>query len=77
MPLNPAGVAPTDNEYRLLPWLLVTPLAVIGGCWALFKTFQRVNNGLLTMRWRDVTYRVDLRTGQVVQVIRPATVKQP
>ena len=69
-PVNPASVAPGDRPYRLLPWLLVTPLAAIGAGWALLKTIRRVKNGRLTMHWRDVTYRVDIHTGRVAQIIR-------
>ncbi len=70
VPVNPAGVNPNDNEYRLFPWLLAAPLAAIGGGYALLKTFFRLKHGLLAMQWRGITYHVKLQTGQIVQIVR-------
>jgi hypothetical protein len=69
-PAEFTGAGSYDNEYRLLPWLLVAPLAAIGGGVALLKTFSRLKHGVLTMHWRDVTYRVDIQTGEIMQIIR-------
>lgn len=68
--VNPASVAPGDFEYRWLPWLLVTPLAFLGGLLALLKTLLRVKNGILTMFWRSIEYRADVHTGKVLEIIR-------
>ncbi len=70
VPVNPASVSPGDAEYRWLPWLLVTPLAFLGGLLALLKTLQRVDNGILTMVWRSIEYRADVKTGKVLEIIR-------
>jgi cellulose synthase/poly-beta-1,6-N-acetylglucosamine synthase-like glycosyltransferase len=70
IPVNPDGVAPTDQEYRLIPWLLVSPVFVVSRGWILLKTMLRVKRGLLTMDWRGVKYRVKIKTGQVVEIIR-------
>jgi cellulose synthase/poly-beta-1,6-N-acetylglucosamine synthase-like glycosyltransferase len=70
IPINPANTTADDAQYRLLPWLLVTPVAFIYGGWALFKTHLRVNRGILTMYWRSIEYRVDVKTGKVFEVIR-------
>ena len=69
-PANPANIAPGDIQFRLMPWLLVTPIAFIYGVVALLKTHFRVKKGLLTMHWRDIEYRVDVKTGKVIEVIR-------
>lgn len=70
-PANPANNAPTDTPYRLLPWLLVTPVSFLYGAGALIQTFLRVKDGVLTMYWRSITYYVDIKTGQVIRVCRP------
>jgi cellulose synthase/poly-beta-1,6-N-acetylglucosamine synthase-like glycosyltransferase len=70
VPINPASIGPDDAGYRLLSWLLVTPLAFLYGGWALFKTHLRVRRGILTMYWRSIEYRVDVKTGKVLKVIR-------
>lgn len=69
-PVNPASVSPGDAHYRLLPWLLATPVAFICVALALFKTLARVRKGVLSMHWRNITYRVDVKTGKVREVIR-------
>ncbi|NJN67311.1 MAG: glycosyltransferase [Chloroflexaceae bacterium] len=69
-PVNPASVSPGDARYRLLPWLLATPVAFICVALALFKTFARVKKGVLSMHWRNITYLVDVKTGKVKKVIR-------
>lgn len=68
--VNPASVSPGDTEYRWLPWLLVTPLAFLGGLLALLKTLLRVRKGILTMVWRSIEYRADVHTGKVLEIIR-------
>jgi hypothetical protein len=70
IPVNPAGVAPTDQQYRLALWLPVTPVVVLATGWALLKTLFRVKRNLLTMQWRGVKYQVDTKTRQVVEIIR-------
>jgi hypothetical protein len=70
IPVNPASVSPQDLNYRLLPWLLVTPLAFVAGALALLKTLSRVRAGILTMNWRNIEYRVDVKTGKVLEIIR-------
>jgi cellulose synthase/poly-beta-1,6-N-acetylglucosamine synthase-like glycosyltransferase len=70
IPVNPANTAPGDLQYRLIPWLLVTPVAFLYGGLALLNTHLRVKHGILTMLWRGIEYRVDVRTGQVLEVIR-------
>jgi cellulose synthase/poly-beta-1,6-N-acetylglucosamine synthase-like glycosyltransferase len=68
--INPASVSPGDNAYGLLPWLLTTPLAFVVGTLALLKTLMRVKSGILTMYWRSIEYRVDVKTGKVLEIIR-------
>lgn len=70
VPVHPASVSLQDTDYRLLPWLLVTPLAFVGGTLALLKTLFRVRAGVLTMHWRSIEYRVDVKTGKVLEIIR-------
>ncbi len=70
IPVNQTSVSPADAHYRLLPWLLVTPIAFVGGALALLKTLFRVKAGILTMYWRRVEYRVDVKTGKVLEIIR-------
>jgi cellulose synthase/poly-beta-1,6-N-acetylglucosamine synthase-like glycosyltransferase len=70
IPVNPASVSPDDTNYRLIPWLLVTPLAFVAGTLALLKTIWRVRSGILTMYWRSIEYRVDVKTGKVLEIIR-------
>jgi cellulose synthase/poly-beta-1,6-N-acetylglucosamine synthase-like glycosyltransferase len=70
IPVNPAGSTPTDQAYRLIPWLLVSPVFVVSGGWILPITMLRVKRGLLTMDWRGVKYRVNIKTRQVVEIIR-------
>jgi cellulose synthase/poly-beta-1,6-N-acetylglucosamine synthase-like glycosyltransferase len=70
IPINPASVSPHDANYRLLLWLLVTPLAFVAGALALLKTLFRVKGGILTMYWRSIEYRVDVKTGKVLEIIR-------
>jgi cellulose synthase/poly-beta-1,6-N-acetylglucosamine synthase-like glycosyltransferase len=70
VPIHPASVSLQDTDYRLLPWLLVTPLAFVGGTLALLKTLFRVRGGVLTMYWRSIEYRVDVKTGKVLEIIR-------
>ena len=70
IPINPASVSPHDTPYRLIPWLLVTPIAFVAGTLALFKTLVRVRAGILTMYWRSIEYRVDVKTGKVLEIIR-------
>lgn len=69
-PHNRANNAPDDFSYRLLPWLFAAPVAYVLGTLALVRTRFRVERGILTMRWRNITYRVDVRTGRVLEVIR-------
>jgi cellulose synthase/poly-beta-1,6-N-acetylglucosamine synthase-like glycosyltransferase len=70
VPVAPASVSLQDTDYRLVPWLLVTPLAFVGGTLALLKTLFRVRAGVLTMHWRSIEYRVDVKTGKVLEIIR-------
>lgn len=70
IPVNSTSIAPNDDEYRLLLWLLVAPLAAIGGGYALLKTFFRLKNGLLTIHWRGITYQVNIQTKRVIQIVR-------
>jgi cellulose synthase/poly-beta-1,6-N-acetylglucosamine synthase-like glycosyltransferase len=78
VPVNPAGTAPDDRKYRLLSWMLVTPIAFVYGGWALLNTHFRVKNGILTMYWRSIEYRVEVKSGRVLQVIRqPSEAHQP
>jgi len=70
IPINPISVSPRDAHYRLLPWLLVTPLAFLAGTLALLKTLWRVKAGILTMYWRSIEYRVDVKTGKVLEIVR-------
>lgn len=70
IPINPASVSPHDIPYQLIPWLAVTPLAFVAGALALLKTLVRVRRGTLTMYWRSVEYKVDVKTGKVLQIIR-------
>jgi len=70
IPINPISVSPSDAHYGLLPWLLVTPLAFLAGALALLKTLWRVKAGILTMYWRSIEYRVDAKTGKVLEIIR-------
>ena len=67
---NPETVLPGDCEYQMHWWLLATPLAFICASIALFNTLRLVKGGVLTMRWRGVEYRVDVKTGKVLEVIR-------
>jgi cellulose synthase/poly-beta-1,6-N-acetylglucosamine synthase-like glycosyltransferase len=78
VPVNPASTAPGDRRYRLIPWLLVTPVAFVYGGWALLNTHFRVKYGILTMYWRSIEYRVEVKTGRVLRVIRqPSEAHQP
>jgi cellulose synthase/poly-beta-1,6-N-acetylglucosamine synthase-like glycosyltransferase len=70
IPINPLSISPGDANYRLLPWLLVTPLAFLAGALALLKTLFRVRAGVLTMHWRSIKYKVDVKTGKVLEIIR-------
>ncbi|MBI1878562.1 MAG: hypothetical protein HYR94_10100 [Chloroflexi bacterium] len=70
IPVNPTSVSPHDTPYRLVPWLLVTPIAFVAGTVALLKTLVRVRAGILTMYWRSIEYRVDVKTGKVLEIIR-------
>lgn len=70
IPINPASVSSHDTNYRLLLWMLVTPIAFVCGLVALLKTLFRVKGGVLTMYWRNIQYRVDIKTGKVLEVIR-------
>lgn len=70
VPINPASISPNDVEYGWLPWLLVTPLAFLGGMLALLKTLWRVRQGILTMYWRSIEYHADVKTGKVLEIIR-------
>ncbi|MBN1995557.1 MAG: glycosyltransferase family 2 protein [Anaerolineae bacterium] len=69
--VNPASVPPTDQKYRLLRWWLATPAAVLITGWVLLKTALSVKQNLLTMNWRGIKYRVNVKTGQVVEISRP------
>jgi cellulose synthase/poly-beta-1,6-N-acetylglucosamine synthase-like glycosyltransferase len=68
--ITPASIAPGDVSYRLGLWLLITPLAFVGGMLALLKTLWRVRRGILTMYWRGIEYRVDVKTGKVLEIKR-------
>lgn len=68
--VNPAGVAPNDLKYRLVPWLLLTPVACVLSAASLLKTYFRVKDGVLTMNWRNITYLVNFKDGKVIEVIR-------
>lgn len=70
IPVNPASVSPHDSHYQLIPWLVVTPLAFVAGALALLKTLVRVRRGILTMHWRSIEYKVDVKTGKVLEIIR-------
>ncbi|MBE7472099.1 MAG: hypothetical protein DPW09_20985 [Anaerolineae bacterium] len=70
IPVNPASVSPHDSRYQLIPWLVVTPLAFVAGALALLKTLVRVRRGILTMHWRSIEYKVDVKTGKVLEIIR-------
>jgi cellulose synthase/poly-beta-1,6-N-acetylglucosamine synthase-like glycosyltransferase len=70
VPINPASVSSQDANYQIIPWLLVTPLAFVVGTLALLKTLWRVRSGILTMYWRSIEYRVDVKTGKVLEIIR-------
>jgi cellulose synthase/poly-beta-1,6-N-acetylglucosamine synthase-like glycosyltransferase len=70
-PVNPANNAPTDTPYRLLLWLLVTPVAFLYAARVLIQTLLRVKDGVLVMYWRSITYHVDIKTGKVIEVRRP------
>lgn len=70
LPINSSTVAPTDHHYRLLFWILATPFAIIHSAVALLKTYIRVNQDILPMRWRGIDYMVDVKTGKVLDVIR-------
>lgn len=70
VPVNRASVSPDDSRYHLLPWMLVTPIAFVAVAHALLKTLWRVKSGVLTMYWRSIEYRVDVKTGKVLDVIR-------
>jgi cellulose synthase/poly-beta-1,6-N-acetylglucosamine synthase-like glycosyltransferase len=70
IPINPLSVSPGDANYRLLLWLMVTPLAFLAGALALLKTIFRVRAGVLTMHWRSIKYKVDVKTGKVLEIIR-------
>ncbi len=69
-PINPSNVSQDDLHYNPLLWVLTTPMAFVWGTLALMKTWFRVKNKILTMRWRNITYRVDVKTGKVMEVIR-------
>lgn len=70
IPINPAGVAPTDRQYRLSLWLLVTPAVVLAAGYALLKTMRRVKRNRLTMHWYGIKYQIDTKTRRVVEIIR-------
>jgi hypothetical protein len=70
IPVNRASVSPDDFHYRLLPWMLVTPIAFVMGALALLKTLWRVKARVMTMYWRSIEYRVDVKTGKVLEIIR-------
>jgi cellulose synthase/poly-beta-1,6-N-acetylglucosamine synthase-like glycosyltransferase len=70
IPINKTSLSSQDNRYRLLPWLLVTPLAFVLGSVVMFKTIRRVRGGILHMQWRSIEYHVDAKTGKVMEVIR-------
>ena len=70
IPINPANLAPGDLNYRLPLWLLMTPFAYLCAALVLLQTLLRVKNGLLIMRWRRITYHVEIKTGRVVEVFR-------
>ncbi len=70
IPINQTNVLPDDPAYRLLPWMLVVPIAFLAGALALLKTLFRVKDGVLTMYWRSIEYRVDVKTGKVLEIIR-------
>lgn len=71
--VNPASVAPGDADYNPLLWVLATPVAYVAGLVALLKTLPRSRGGILTMYWRSVEYRVDVKTGQVLEVRRTSS----
>ncbi len=70
IPVSPANHSPHDADYRLLPWLLITPLAMVCSALVLLQTQLRVKNGILTMHWRGIEYRVDVKTGKVLEIMR-------
>lgn len=70
LPVNETSVSPHDKKYRLLPWIMMTPIAFVMGALAMLKTSAQVKDGVLSMRWRGIDYQVDLKTGKVIEVIR-------
>ncbi|MFZ6029038.1 MAG: glycosyltransferase [Chloroflexota bacterium] len=72
VPVNRESVLPDEPRYRLLPWMLITPIAFVAVAQALLKTRWRIKRGVLTMYWRKVEYRVDVKTGKVLEIIRQA-----
>jgi hypothetical protein len=67
------GNAQPDSEqqnYRVIFWLLVTPLCLFLSWVVMIKTVLRVRRGVLRMRWRSIDYYVDIATGRVMEVIR-------
>ncbi len=77
IPVNPASVTDGDKEYHLLLWLLATPVAYVAGLVALLKTIPRTRWGVLTMYWRNIEYRVEVKTGKVLEVRRKETEPLP
>lgn len=73
-PVHPSSVSPHDTPYRFVPWVLLTPVAFVYAVYALFKSLWRVEDGILTMHWRSIVYRANVKTGKVVEVIRDRTV---
>ncbi|RMH71062.1 MAG: glycosyltransferase [Gemmatimonadetes bacterium] len=70
VPVNPASVDPEDPDYNTILWMIMTPITFVLGAWSLLQTLRRVKNGVLTMVWRHITYKVDVKTGKVLEVIR-------
>ncbi len=69
-PMNRATLVPGDTPYRLHWWVLVAPLAFVSSTLALFKTYARVRRGVMVMCWRGIAYRVNVKTGKVLEVRR-------
>lgn len=70
VPINRTSTSPTDATFRLLPWMLISPIAIVAGTYALLITLFRLRAGILKMDWRGIEYHVQANTGKVAEVIR-------
>jgi len=55
--------------FHMVPWLLTAPGALVVATAALVETHRRVKRGVLRMVWRGISYRVNVRTGHVLEVV--------